>query len=286
MKKIHLSLILLLLSLKVSGQNLLRPSINFQEMNYYNPSGIDMDSTQQYALSIHGKHKFIENNEAIWNKPATLYLNHYGRIGASNSFYAASYIRDQYSFFDRNTFYAGYGREVSFGNNRTIRFGGRAVFNFDAVSWENLKLIHSKKGNQIKFSPDLDLGLTYQSKQFMAGFSAKNVLSLSSKLEGEQLMKNRRTFYIHASYHLLIHKNFRATPFVLLHAERNTVADIGLSILLFKQMDASYTLRINELRGIYQLGYNIHNRLKLGVAIDRSALLPDHNMDVFLKYSF
>lgn len=268
------------------GQNTIRPNIYFQNMNYYNPSAITLDSSENYNVSLYGKHKFVENEDDIWKKPTTLLLNHSGRIRQSNSFYSLSYISDKYSFYNRNTVYAGYSHQIKLGSAGTLSLGGRVVLNFDAISWNKLELVHNKTGKSTRFSPDVDFGVQYQSKRFTTGLSSKNMMALSSNLDGSELLKNKREFYVNTSYELISRKNFRATPFLLLYTERKSFIDGGLTISAFNRIDASYTLRINELRGIYYLGVDITKGFQIGASLDRSALLPDNNLDVTIKYSF
>lgn len=284
--KILFTLFFFSLYLYTAAQNTLRPSVYFQDMNYYNPASIILDTGQRASVSLYGKHKFVSNDEEIWHKPTSLYLNHTGRIKESNAFYTLSYINDRYSFFNRHTIYAGYTRQKKWGRSNTLSFAGRLVLNADAINWNKLKLRDNQSGKSVKITPDLDLGIQYQSRGFTAGIAAKNLLSYTVKTEEKSIIKNWREFYINVSYRFTIRKNFQLAPYLLLYRERKTFADAGVFVSAWHRVNASYLLRINELRSIYTFDVTIYKGFNAGLAFDKSALLPDHNLDFVLRYTW
>jgi type IX secretion system PorP/SprF family membrane protein len=286
MKRKLYVLLLICLSPLAYGQNTLRPGIYFQDMNYYNPSAVAMDTSEKYSMSIYGKQKFVENDAEIWNKPASLFVQHIGKIKEGKSFYSLSYLNDNYSFYTRNTVYAGYTYRKKWTKAGTLSFGGRAVLNFDRISWTKLRTPHGETGKTLKFTPDIDLGIQYQLRGFTAGLSSKNVLGLSCRLSGEELLKNRREAYFNVSYLFRIGRNFKVAPYALWYWERKTVIDGGMHFSLFNRVSISYLLRLHELRSIYAVETRIYQGLHLGVSADRSRLLPDNNLDLVLRYLF
>jgi hypothetical protein len=53
-----------------------------------------------------------------------------------------------------------------------------------------------------------------------------------------------------------------------------------------KKLNASYLLRVNELRSIFTLESKVYQGLSLGVAYDTSPLFPDNNLDVFVRFFY
>ena len=286
MKTILVTVAICLLQLVSYGQNTLRPSLYFQNMNYYNPSAVDLGSTESGSVSVYGKHKFVDNQSDIWAKPTTFYLNHIGRIQSSNSFYSVSYLNDSYSFYNRSTLYLGYTYQTKWGRLGTLSFGSRIIGNVDAIQWDKLKIPHQETGKSLKASPDLNVGIQYQWKGLTAGISAKNLLRIPTKIEGSILLQSNREVYIHTSYLFKLGRHFQVAPFVLLYQEHNRVLDGGLYVSFLNRVSVSYLLRLEELRGIYSIDGNLSKRLRVGIAIDRSRLFTDNNVDVQAKYSF
>ncbi len=286
MKKICFILFYSGILISANGQNTIRPTIYFQDMNYYNPSAIPLDTLEDHRISVYGKYKIVENEDKIWNKPPSVFANYIGRIRKSNSFYTVSYINDIYSFYNRSTIYAGYTYQKKWGKSNVLSLGGRLVLNNDIINWTKLKIPHHETGKGIKFSPDLDLGIQYQIKGFTAGVSTKNVLGSSTKLEGEDLLKNWREAYFNVSYLFRIGKKVKVAPYALLYWERKLAIDGGLYLSLFNRVNVSYLLRVLELRSIYTLDVKIYKGLNVGLGFDHSKLLLDSNVDALIRYNF
>lgn len=266
------------------AQNTIRPNIYLQDMQYYNPASVAIDDDHRSQTAIYGKYKSVDNEDEIWDKPMNIWLSHAGRIGNSNSFYTVSYLNDRYSFFNRNVLSVGYVRQVQINENATISYGGRFVANMDHINWDKFKLPHNESGKSTKFNPDLDLGATYQYKKFSAGIGLKNVFSTSTKLEDVDLIKNRREINVNVSYRQNFGNQFAVTPFVLLAHERSTLIDAGLGFSFFNTVNASYALRINELKSVIVLDANVTKKWSVGIAYDRSSLVSDNNFDLVMRY--
>jgi type IX secretion system PorP/SprF family membrane protein len=267
-----------------SAQNSIRPNIYLQDMQYYNPASIALDSTQSSQAAIYGKYKSVDNQDDIWKKPMNLWLSHVGRIGSSNSFYTISYVNDVYSFYNRNAVYIGYVKQKKIGRSSVLSLGGRIVGNFDGIHWDKFELPHTESGSTKRFNPDLDLGVAYQFKKFKAGLGIKNLIASSSKIDGSTLLKNHREFNVNLSYQQNIGRQFAITPFVLLANERSTLIDAGLSFSLLNKVRASYALRVNELKSVITLDVDVYKGFSVGVAYDRSSLVSDNNFDFVLRY--
>lgn len=279
---------LFILLLSVSGigataQNLLRPNIYFGHMDYYNVSAGLQDTSAQYMVSLYGKYKIADNN--VWQKPVNLYANHIGRIDAISSFYSAAYLFDSYSFYDRHTVYVGYAYQLKLPKTHRLNFGLRGVFNFDHIRWDELKQVN-RTGSSLFFTPDVDLGIQYRVKGFTLGVSVKNLIGNRKRVDGEILLRNRRTFYSNISYAFTIKKKVVIAPTVLLYMDQKFGADLGLYLSLFDRVNASYLFRVLEFRHIYTLGVRLYKGLYIGLSADHSMIYKDINVDGMIGYRF
>lgn len=287
MKKICFFLLLTGCGFTLKGQNTLRPNIYFQNMNYYNAAAGSGDTSAKRNFAFYAKDKFVSSdNDQIWDKPVNIYLNHIFSPDQKNTF-NISYIYDGYSFYSRNTLYTGYARTLRWGKSQKLSIGGRVIFNFDRINWDQLGQIENKPSSGLHITPDFDLGAQYQWAGLTLGVSTKNILANSVKVDGEELIRNWQEQYINASYTFgLFQQDLRISPYVLYFRERNTELDAGLNLMLFKMVDVSYALRILELRNIYTLRLTLPKRLQVGAAVDHSSIYSDTNVDVLIGYSF
>lgn len=276
----------MLSSMAVYGQNTLRPNLHFQNqnLNYYNPAaGFNNDETKS-ALSLYGKTKVVQEN-VVWEKPMTVFANYLSRLKNGQGFYSVGLIQDQYSFYNRRTLYAGYTRQRTVFNTRTLSFGARAVLNFDRIRWDDAPQF-GKTGNGGRFTPDLDLGAQYQGKRLRVGLGIKNALGNSSRLDGARLLTNQREAYLNLSYTLNFGENFALSPYTLVQFDRNTDLDVGAYVSLYRRVNVSYMLRAFELRSIFTVEANLTRNLHAGFAIDNSNLYRDTNLDFLIGLNF
>jgi len=77
---------------------------------------------------------------------------------------------------------------------------------------------------------------------------------------------------------------FAVTPFVLLAHERSTLIDAGLCFTLLNRINASYALRVNELKSVIVLDANVYKGWSIGIAYDRSSLVSDNNFDFVVRF--
>lgn len=277
---------LLLFTFAAQAQNTIRPNIYFQNMHYYNPAEGINDSDDKYEVSLYGKNKFVDNDEALWDKPMNIWLNHIGRINEKSS-YSAAFITDKYSFYNRNSVYAGYIRRLLGNDERNLSIGARAVFNLDKVNWDEAPQA-GKSGSQSFFKPDFDLGIQYKGKRITVGLSSKNLLGSKAEVDEDILLKNQQEWYLNASYFLFLRENFKFAPYVLFYKEgkRDIDFDAGLFFGFKDRVNISYALRLFELRSIYMLELKVLEGLYLGASFDSSPAFTDNNLDFQIKYRF
>lgn len=266
------------------AQHSLRPNIYFQNMNYYNTATGIEDTAYSYQISAYLKHKFTQTDN--WKKPVNVFVDHIGRIDKISSFYSVSYIYDRYSFYDRNTIYAGYTYQLKLPKTHRLNFGVRGVFNFDYVNWERAAHVGNGKKREFLFTPDIDLGIQYQVKGLTLGIAGKNLISTAQRVNGEVLLKNRREFYANASYLFNIKQKVTIAPFTLFSMERNWNIDLGLHLGLFKRVNLSYAFRVKEFRHIYAVDVRLYKGLHIALAADHSGIYSDINADAMLMYRF
>ncbi len=287
MKKIFLIIATAVFSIAGEAQNTLRPNLYLQRMNYYNPAAGINDSVFKRELSFYAKEKFVDkDNDAIWVKPATVYLNYLGALNGRD-FLNLSYIFDGYSFYNRHSVNAGIGRTYTWGRSGRLGLGARAVLNIDKIDWDKITHIADRPSPGWHITPDLDLGAELQLGKLNLGLAAKNLLGSTVKADGSVLIKDWREVYVNAAYTFnLFNRKIAVTPFLLYFQERDFALDLGTNVSFFKIVDVSYALRLLELRSIVAAKLKLGKHLQIGVAADHSYLLSDVNTDLFIAYKF
>lgn len=280
MKKLYIGL-QLLLSLGGFAQNSIQPNIFLNDLHYYNPAAVGINRHENLQITAYGKQRFVQDD--IYRKPLNTWINYTNRV-KENDIITMSYIHDSYSYFSRNSLYLGYIREFTFGKSSVLGLGGRLVGNVDRVSWDKFLLPHSESGKDLFFNPEIDLGVHWMFHGFKAGAGFKNVLGSSTKHDNSAIIQNRREMNFNLSYQQNIGTKFHVTPLVLVNMERNTLINAGLAVSAFNKLNVSYILRLNQLRGIYGLDFNVAKGLSLGLSMDRSLLMSDNNFDFVLRY--
>lgn len=272
-------------ALLVRGQNSLRPNLfaQPQALHYYNVAAGAPDSSAKSSVMLYGTHKFVDND--AWTKPLTVFASYIQQMQGHRGFYSAGYLNDSYSFFNRQTFYAGYTRQVKIFGTRTLSLGLRTVLNLDRVRWNDWQP-PSRNGTDTRLTPDLDLGVSYQGRKLAVGLSAKNLLGYSVRFDGEKLLINQREYYLWLARTFQLSKRITIMPYTLVRLERGIDADLGLSLGLFQRVSVGYQFRIWELRNIFSLAINPGKRLRLGITYDQSLVHRDNNADLFIAYIF
>ena len=286
MKKFYLFITIIIVAAgKISAQNSMRPNLCFQDMNFYNPASIPMDTSCNYYLSLSGEYKFVKDEAEIWNEKLPFYLNHIGRIKQTGFSYSVMYLYDRYSFFSRNGLSLGVAYQIKWGAGHVLSLGGRAVFNFDIANWDRLRIPVSMTGKKCLLNPDLDLGIEYKIKGLVLGLASRNIFAYGAP-KAMGLIQNRRVASLHASYLFSAGKQCKIAPLLFLYLDRKIIYDIGIYTSIYERVRLSYVMRINELRNIFTTDVRIVGNLYLGAAFDFSLVLPDKNLNIVLKYAF
>lgn len=286
MKATYLFVLALLLPIISLAQYNLRPNAFHQDMLFYNPASRPDMADNDQRLILYSQTKVIPENDPIWDKGTSFFANYLKTNEETNIFFQVGYVHDSYSFFSRNTLYAGVGKEFSLGEHSSITFAGNAVLHSDLISWSDFQLPTTEDGNSLRISPDIDFGAQYQWKGFKLGASVRNIISLSQELDDAEIIRSQRAVVMHTSYDFTIMKHITLAPYFMLHTEMNTEIDAGLFLSLFDRVNASYLLRINELRSIFMLEVRAYKGLSLGGTYDTSPLFPDNHIDIFARYFF
>lgn len=287
MKKTYFFFVLMIAgTIILSAQNNIRPTIYFEDLNFYNPSNIPIDSAQKYYFSLQTNYKFVKNDDLIWNKPPSVMMNHIGKIKQTNLYYFVGYLNDDYSFFNRNSVSGGVAYRLKLGTYSYMNFGGKVVVNFDVVNGNKLQLPVSLSGTTLKVNPDLDLGVEFGWKGLQVGLASKNLIGFRTKVEGEVLIANKRLTSLTASYLFHLGKNFKIAPLAMLYYDGKMIYDVGAYFCIYDYARISHVLRINEIRSIFSADVRIVKNLYLGAAFDFSPILPDKNLCVVVRYGF
>lgn len=270
------------------SQSTLRPNLYVEDLNYYNVAAVTVNDSLQNNLLLYGKHKIVNQDDAIWNKPPMLFANHIGTLMENETFYNIGYVRDQYSFYNRNTIYAGFIHQLEVGEiaQNKFSFGGRMIFNLDHVYWKKLNPQPIDPENALNPNVDLDLGIYYKTAHWSLGLSSKNIIGNGVKRDGDYIILNQREFYFFSSYLFHFGDHFMAKPHILLRHELSTEADLGVNVSFFRVIDAGYQVRLLRLRHVFSLSANVSRRWKVGVAFDKSPLFSDYNADAYIQVLF
>lgn len=286
MKSVYILLFIGLIPAFGFSQNHIRPSAYFQDMLLYNPAALPIMNGENNRLILNARTKIIPENQPIWNNNFSLFANYLKVNDNNNSYFHIGYIHDKYSFFNRNSIYVGYGKRISLGENSSITFGGNYTFHTDLVSWSNFMLPHDQTGRSFRLSPDLDLGTQFQWKGLKIGASVKNLVGISQKIEEETVIKTQRVVVINTSYEFIIGERITIAPYFLLFQELKTDLDAGLFLSFDNKINASYLMRITELRSILTLESQVFEGFSIGASYDTSPLFPDNNFDIFVRRFF
>lgn len=285
MKNLYILIFAVLLPIYGQAQNQSRPSAYYQDMLFYNPAALpDMEEFSNRFL-LNTRSKIIEENPVFEGR--TSIIGNFLTVNEENSrFFQAGFMIDRYSFFNRNSIYVGIGQSFSLGEHSSITFAGNVTMHTDLINWSNFSLPHNETGNSFRLSPDLDVGTQFRWKNLKLGGSIKNIIGISQNLEGSDIINTKRVVVLNTSYDFHIGQKVTLAPYVLFYQETRNELDAGLFFSYAKMLNASYLLRVNELRSIFTVESRIINGFSLGVSYDTSPLLPDNNLDIFVRYFY
>ncbi len=147
-------------------------------------------------------------------------------------------------------------------------------------------LPHNETGGSLRLSPDIDFGTQFQWKGFKLGASLKNLIGLSQKHKEKSVIRTQRVVVLNTSYEFLIAERITIAPYFLLFQELKTDLDAGLFLSFDNKINASYLIRITELRSVLTLESRVFEGFSLGASYDTSPLFPDNNFDIFVRRFF
>lgn len=267
----------------LQAQSSFRPSIYFNNMNYYNPAS-GWDNEMKGEASVYLQHKWVTND--LFVKPTNIFANYIGNSKNKRHHFSTSYTFDMYSYYTRNILNGGYAYSLDFAEKGWLTFGARVSLAIDYIDNKKIAQPMDKNIGGVKTVPDFDLGIDYHLKGLSIGIGARNILATPVKADGYVLYKNQRLLNFNASYQFFIKDKVGFAPLVMLYLERNFGFDAGLNINVLKVVDASYIFRLNQLRHIGTLGVKIAKHYYIGIAADGAMLTKDINTDLNLRYRF
>jgi len=273
-----------LFSLGVSGQDIIKPGMHSKNLNLQNPAFVAIDKDSHSGIDLYGRYKFAKKG---WNKDPNAVLSYSGRNKRAGGFYSAIYSYDNYSYYNRHTFSLGYGTIWNMSEGRSLRAGIRGVFNFDNIEWHN---IYNYRGDgqdrSMHMTPDLDIGIEYNSGRVRTGLSVRNVVGVKRDFRRDGVvLYNRRMLFFDITYNLPLGEVFEMEYHASVYVERNYTADLGFSIKYRGRYHLLYNFRLLELRHI--AGFQIDfNHVNIGIIYDASHLHSDRNIDMVLGFRF
>lgn len=283
MKRIIFIIICNVFVINLFCQNIMKQNIYYENLNYYNPATtFSSDTTYNYYTTFYTKYKFLTST-VYSEKPYDFNLSFQGRTQQNAGHYMVGYIYDGYSFFNRHSLYGGYGYKWQF-KEHFLSIGANIILNFDAIYWDKLLVSHYR-GKQLFVMPDIDFGIFYRWKGLNLGLSAKNLLALGERVNGNILLRSRRTFFTNLSYNFQLYSATIA-PYMLFSYDSEFNLDIGIFSQLFNYGKIAYIFRGKEIRHVFILGGEFPQGFSIDVAFDFSNVAQDKNLDIRLGYKF
>ncbi|MCC5938095.1 MAG: type IX secretion system membrane protein PorP/SprF [Lunatimonas sp.] len=286
MKKLLILLFCTFLSSYSIAQYNMRPSAYYQDMLYFNPASLPSFGEANQRILLYSRTKIVPENEGVWDKSPTFYGDYLRMNDDQKSYFTVGYMNDGYSFFNRNSFYGGYGRVFDMGSKSSLTLGGRLALHSDIINWSEYQLPNNETGRSIRLAPDVDFGAQFQWRAFRLGASFKNAVGVVQKLDGEGIITTQRAFVINTSYEFTVREKFIVAPYVLLYSELKTELDVGFFMSFERKVNFSYLMRVNELRSVFTLEGPVYRGISIGAAYDQSPLLPSNNLDIFVRSFF
>ena len=271
--------------LSVSGQDIVKPGIYTKSISIHNPATETIRKENYNSLDIYAKHKFIDNIN--WKKDMNIMLNYAGRYEKVAGFWTASYLYDNYSYYNRHIFTLGYGTNWNFSEERYLSVGARGVFNFDNVRWYNLYNYQGSDDREsLYLTPDVDIGIEYGSARIRTGISLRNAIGTARDLRRDGvILYNRRMLFSYVEYRHYLASDYEIGYHLSTYFERSLTADIGFSLKYKEKFNLIYTFRVLEARHVG--GFMIDfEKLNLGIVCDISHLHRDHNLEIVMGMRF
>lgn len=285
MKQLPIWMLLLISSQAAMSQSNFKPNLFDQDIHYYNPAHIPLDTGQNARILLQGQYKVIANESEVWQKNPNVYAAYTGRLKSTSSYVSGSILYDQYSFFTRNVVSAGYTHVFQLNQRQRLSVGMMGKMSLDFMNLNQFVTYQDQNlGKRLNVLPDLDAGIVYQSGRLMLGISTRNVFNFSTKLEALVLTQNQRAIHVNGSYLFSLGKNVSLKPFLMYSREKRTTVDLGAHLRLYQKVGFGYYLSVLQLRGIYSMDIQVSPKMNLGISYDKSAIYTDHHVDFALRY--
>lgn len=242
--------------------------------NYYNPAtrflndGIYAQGLGMYTLNM----PMLSGKE-----PFDLDLNL--MVARDNYSVFASVTTEEYSYFSSQCLSAGYNHIFRFGDNHSLRVGGRAVLGLNSVDFYHLpyELPEYTLKSRILLTPDMDLGIEYSYRFFHIGAAVKNVFAYEAKFKGVTYVSWPRSYMMHMRFDsCLANDNVHLEPYVVLGLNQNIYFVAGMDMTFWKNYRVSYSFR----------GPDLHHNINASVNIcDRVILNAGYSVSTAHEYS-
>lgn len=282
MKRTTLIALLTLCYLGAKAQDVAIPNIFYDNMNALNPAMTLSDTTRNNYATLYTTYHWV-HSELYAEQPFDITATYQRRL--QHGAIAAGYSYDGYSFHNRHTIYAGYAYAWRLAPQHTLGIGANLLLNFDAMRWEALDL-PSNMPNNLYVAPDADLGIYYGYKGLRVGFSVKNLIGTSSKLNNTVLLRNRRTYITSLSYDFALKGNATLSPLLLMRFDGEVGFDVGIHSSFLSYLRASYLFRIKQLRHVVSIGGVMPCGVTLDASFDLSHTVKEQTLQVRLGYLF
>jgi len=274
---------LLLSVFALKAQNIFRPNIYYNHLNFYNPAAGWADTSKGNA-AVYLQHKW-ENND-VFEKPANVFASYLTSSENRKHRYSAGYLYDGYSFYTRNLFYLGYAYTIDMPRNGVLTVGARTALFFDYINGSKIGQAMEEDISGAHFTPDLDLGIYYTLKKMRVSFSAKNLFGNKVSIEGFPIITNHRELNFLIGGDFKLYRGLSVSPFTMVRFERNFSFDGGIGLNYKNRVELAYLMRALEARNILYLKAGITRNFFVGFSTDFSLVSTDLNTDLQVLYKF
>lgn len=174
---------LILLTVSVKAQGLIRYNFGGEDLSLYNPaaaSGGIMLGSEGTTVAVFSDYRFI-SSEYYAENPVDSQV-HISSVTEKGTF-SAGISYDGYSFFDSHILYGRYAGQMELSEGGILSIGGGLTIVEDEIHLEKL-VWPEGRGTKSSVRPDLDFGVEYRKNGWNAGLAVRNLLSLQGKVQG------------------------------------------------------------------------------------------------------
>lgn len=231
--------------------------------NYYNPA----TRFQNEGIFIQAYANYTHDMPVLAGKEP-LDLQFDLMVARKNWSAFASVSHDEYSYFCGVCLTAGYNHIFNFGEDHSLRIGGRALLGLNSVDFSHLPYEFPVSDNRSRIvpTPDIDLGIEYRYKFFHLGASVKNVIGTKGKFKGVTYVSFPRAYLLHMRFDAnIVRDKLMLNPFAVLGHNQNIMAIFGNDIVLWKNYRVGYSFRVPDLHHNVYASVDIKNRVSVNV---------------------